>query len=530
MNRRFYIRAGIALLIATLATLYFSYGRSQVAANSFSVSSILSSHNSDQPEAIGISRGNPAALQVGCSTPSFAQAFTSPESVGPDAHYVGVGYINSDTHLDIVTTDNDSASLTILLGDGTGDFTVTASSPFPVGSGPITVEIGDFNEDNKSDLVVTNEGSASLSVLLGNGDGTFVNAPGSPITVGTFPRGVAIGNFNGDSHSDLIVTNGGSDNVSILLGIGNGTFANAPGSPFASGDAPFHAVVGNFNGDANADLAIALLGDGAVRIFLGNGNGTFTQAGLQIPVGTFTSFLALGDFNGDTNQDLAAVNRISANMVILLGNGSGGFSQAPASPYNTGSAPMVVAAADLNFDGKIDLAVANESNANTFVYLGNGNGTFGPPTTLTKGQLPTHLAIADFNEDNRPDIATSDAGDNTVTILLNTCNACLPITVNPMPISSGTVGSSYSQSFSANGATAPYTFSLTGTLPAGLTFSDPVLSGTPTQSGSFPITITATGSDGCTGSRNFTLVINCQTITVDPTTISSGPVGVAYSQ
>ncbi len=555
MNRFVYVRGGITIALATLAILFFGYHRNRVVASSFSASIQPNSQGIGKQKQLGFCRNdwgeqfflgsaaaellfNPARLagisvprtfQQGCTLPNFTQAVTSPESVGVDAHYVGVGYINADTHLDIVTTDNDSASLTILLGTGTGDFTVLPDH-IPVGVGPVTVEVGDFNEDGKSDLVVTNETSGTLSVLLGNADGTFVNAPGSPITVGTFPRAVAIGNFNGDSHSDLVISNGGSDNIAILLGTGSGTFTNAPGSPFVSGDAPFHTVIGYFNNDANADLAIAMLADGAARIYLGNGNGTFTQAGAPITLDTFTSFLALGDFNNDNKVDLAAVNRIGANMHVLLGDGLGGFSQAPGSPYSTGSAPMVVATSDLNLDGKLDLAVANENNANTFVYLGNGNGTFGAPTTLLKGHLPTHLAIADFNEDNRPDIATSDAGDNTLTVLLNTCGACPPITINPSAISSGTVGSSYSETFTASGASAPYTFSVTGTLPNGLTLNNATLSGIPTQPGSFPITITAMDVNGCTGSRNFTLVINCQTITVNPSSIPAGTVNTAYNQ
>ncbi|MBP6820062.1 MAG: putative Ig domain-containing protein [Acidobacteria bacterium] len=466
---------------------------------------------------------------MGCTTPSFAAAPTSPEAVGADAHYVGVGYINGDSHLDIVTTDNDTASLTILLGDGTGNFTVTPSTPFPVGTNPVTVEIGDFNHDNKSDLVVTNEGSNSLSVLLGDGTGNFINAPGSPIAVGAFPRSVAIGNFNGDANSDLVVTNGGSDTLSILLGNGDGTFTPSLGSPVTSAGAPFHAIIGQFNADAFFDLAVANLGAGTMTIFLGNGSGSFTQFGSAIPVGTLTAFLAQGDFNGDSKTDLAAVNRISENLVVFLGDGNGGFTQAPGSPYPVGIAPMAVAAGDLNLDGILDLAVANETGGTTSIFLGNGNGTFNLSTLVTKGQLPTHMALADFNEDGKLDIATSDAGDNTVTILLNTCSACTVINVNPATIPTATVGTSYTESFSGSGGAAPYGLALTGTLPTGLSFNDPTLSGTPTQFGSFPITVTATDFNGCAGSRNYTLVVNCQTITVDPATIPSGTAGTAYA-
>ncbi|MDX2044585.1 MAG: putative Ig domain-containing protein [Acidobacteriota bacterium] len=468
--------------------------------------------------------------QMGCTLPSFAQAPTSPESVGLDPHYVCVGNFNADNHLDIITTNSDENTLSVLLGDGTGNFTETPGPRIPTGIDPITVEDGDFNNDGKSDIAITNQGSASLTILLGNGDGTFVQAMGSPITVGTFPRAVAVGSFNGDANQDLVVSNGGSDNLTILLGNGDGTFAETVGSPMPAGDAPFHSVIGNYNGDANADLAVANLGEGTVRIFLGDGLGGFIQPNPAIPVGDITSFIAKGDFNGDTFEDLAVTNRISANLVILLGNGTGGFSQAPGSPYNTGLDPMVVAAADLNLDGKLDLAVANESAANTFVFLGNGNGTFGSPTTLTKGQVPTHLAIGDFNEDTKPDIATSDAGDRTVTILLNTCNNCQPITLSPETIPAGTAGTGYSETFTATGGTAPYTFSLSGTLPTGMSLSGDTLSGIPTQTGSFPVTVTATDINNCTGNRNYTLVVNCQTITVNPATLSDATAGTNFNQ
>ena len=548
------VRVAIGLLIFTLAAGFLINDRSRSASASSNPTSVGAAtlsfkqktdwQNTDglsgktfragrlsQPFNFGLA--SPNLFQTGCPTPSFAQAPTSPESVGLDPHYVCVGHFNADSNLDIVTTNSDENTLSVLLGDGTGNFTETPGPRIPTGIDPITVEDGDFNNDGKSDLAITNQGAASLTILLGNGDGTFAQASGSPISVGTFPRAVAVGNFNGDANQDLIVSNGGADNIGVLLGNGNGTFTNAPNSPFATGDAPFHAVIGNFNGDAHSDFAVALLGDSAIRIYLGNGNGTFTQSGSAIPAGTFTSFLALGDFNEDNFQDVAAVSRLSSNMFVFLGNGTGAFSQAAGSPYGTGVAPMVVATDDVNFDAHLDLVVANESNANTFVFLGNGSGGFGSPTTLNKGQLPTHLAVADFNGDNRPDIATSDAGDAAVTILLNTCTACFPITVNPATIASGTAGSNYSQIFSATstGGTGPYSFNLTGTLPTGLTFSVDTLSGTPTQTGSFPIIVTAIDNNtSCTGNRNYTLVINCQSISVDPASIPNGIVGASYSQ
>ena len=550
MSKPFYVRAAIAIVLFALATFVFSNYRSKVTASSFLFSSNPTSKSAgNQPDnfcgntlaeqivgrysaaellsssLLVNASGTSKALFTGCSSPSFTAAPTSPEPAGDNPHYVAIGYINADSHLDIISTDYDADSITIFLGDGTGNFTIFGS-PIPVGDQPVTAEIGDYNNDGKQDVAVCNQLSDNVSILLGNGDGTFT-AAGLPIAVGDAPRTVVKGFFNADGNLDLVTTNGGSNNLTILLGNGDGTFS---ASTLAGGFAPFHAVVGNFNGDSNSDLAVANLGGGTVSIFLGNGSGGFTQFGSEISVGSFSSYIAMGLYNGDANLDLAVCNRLSNNVVVLLGNGSGGFSQAAGSPYAVGSAPMGVATGDLNQDGILDLAISNENSANTTILLGNGSGGFGSPTPVNKGLLPTHLALADFNEDSKLDIATSDGGSDTITILLNTCTSCPSITVSPATISSGTVGSGFSETFSASGGLSPHTFSLTGTLPNGLTFSGATLSGTPTQSGSFPITINAMDTNGCTGSRNYTLVINCQTITIDQSTILSGTAGSPYSQ
>ena len=467
---------------------------------------------------------------AGCSTPTFNNGPNSPITVGDNPHYVALGYLNADTHIDMVTTNYDAGTISILLGNGTGSFTVTGPA-ITVGTQPVTAEIGDYNNDTKQDLAVTNQISNNMHILLGNGDGTFSNASGSPITVGSSPRAVVKGYFNGDNNLDLAVSNGGSNNLSILLGNGNGTFSPASGSPLAGGGAPFQTVVAKFNNDNHFDLAVANIGEGTVRIYLGDGNGGFTQFGSAISSGQFTSYIALGHFNADANIDMAVTNRVSNNMIILLGNGNGGFSQPSGSPYSVGAAPMGVAVGDLNLDGKQDIAVSNENSANTTVRLGNGDGTFGQSYLLTKGRLPTHIAVADLNEDNKPDVATPDGGDDTITVLLNGCSGCMPFTISPNSIAAGTVGTAYTnQNFTVSGGIAPYNVSLTGALPTGMSFANATLSGTPSQPGSFPITINATDFYGCSGSRNYTLTVNCQAIDVGPTNIATGVVNSFYSQ
>ena len=155
------------------------------------------------------------------------------------------------------------------------------SPTFAVGTSPDAQAVGDFNGDGKPDLVVVNQGANTMSVLLGNGDGTF--QPKTDYATGTSPEGVAVGDFNGDGKADVAVANTGSDSVSILLGNGDGTFQ--PRTDIALPLTPVALTVGDFNGDGKADIAVATENSTSddVTMLIGNGNGTF-----QPPVTTVT--------------------------------------------------------------------------------------------------------------------------------------------------------------------------------------------------------------------------------------------------
>src|SRR5947209_5364783 len=192
----------------------------------------------------------------------------------------------------------------------------------PVGTQPLSVGMGDFNGDGRRDLAVANWGSNTVTILLGNTSGAFTQASGSPITVGTAPQSVAVGDFNGDGRPDLAVANGGTSTVSILLGNGNGTFTQAAGSTIAVGTTPRWLAAGDFNGDGTPDLAVANEGSNTVSILLGSGNGTFTASGSPIAVGASPELVAVADLNGDGTPDLAIANTASNTVSILLGNGN----------------------------------------------------------------------------------------------------------------------------------------------------------------------------------------------------------------
>jgi len=174
-------------------------------------------------------------------------------------------------------------------------------------------------------------------------------------------------------------------------------------------------VVGDFNGDGIADVAVANYGNNNVSVLLGNGDGTFRPA-LNFPVGILPSAVAIGHFNGDAAQDLAVTNSLSNDVSVLLGNGDGTF-QAPQN-FGVGSAPLAVAVGSLNSDGVQDLAVANFTSNNVSVLLGNGNGTFQAALTFAVGTNPESVAVGDFNRDGVPDLAVANFNSNTVTVLL----------------------------------------------------------------------------------------------------------------
>ncbi len=282
---------------------------------------------------------------------------------------------------------------------------------------PIAVAVGDFNADGLQDLAVANHDSNTVSVLLGVGNGDFQEAPQSPIAVGTTPVWIAVGDFNGDGKPDLAVANVNSDTVSVLLGNGDGTFQAA--QTFAVGDGPTSVTAGDFNRDGVQDLATGNWFSGDVSVLLGIGNRTFEQPA-SLPSGVSVISPAVGDFDGDGKLDLAVANYSNNNISVFWGNGDGTFQQPPLIVPSGGALPNCVVVGDFNGDGKLDLAVANSGNPNLIppdpgnvaVLLGNGDRTFQAPQTYAVGHTPLTVAVGDFDGDRVPDLAVANFGDS----------------------------------------------------------------------------------------------------------------------
>jgi hypothetical protein len=469
---------------------------------------VAADFNGDTKKDLAIANGGTGVdvfLGVGDGTfGSPANFATGTAEVSSNPLALAAGDFNGDTKVDLVTANQGSGNLSILLGNGNGTF--AAFVQIGGGGSPNHVALGDFNSDNKSDIAVANYSQQTVSVLMGNGNGTFAS-PISYAIASEYATAVAVGDFDGDTKSDLVATN--QNSVWILLNDGGGTFAAAV--QYQAGAAPRHVTTGDFNGDGDLDVATAN-GSYDASILFGNGDGTLDPA-IHYAADVGPSFVTTGDFDAATGVDVAVANTTSNNVSILLNSGDGTFvarenyghsagnnvtigdfngdgladtattNQSVVTvrfgdgtgrlgagvTHNAGTTPIAAAAgdfngdarndlavanandtiqilianssgfeaavpilvggsiaqivvSDLNLDGKNDLALANYGNDNATVLLGNGNGTFATPVSYATGENPNGIAVGDFNNDNKKDLATADYSDDTISILLGNGN------------------------------------------------------------------------------------------------------------
>jgi len=276
---------------------------------------------------------------------------------------------------------------------------------------PVGMIEGDFSRNGIPNLAVANHQCPPPQLCVLSHSDIAILLEGSPSATepvtGPSPVSIVSGDFNGDGFLDLVTINEGTIStgatISTLLGKGDGTFEAHADTPIPGGLGPGIVAAGDFNGDGNLDLVMT--DPSGISILLGNDNRTFGISA-SYNTGNLPVFVAVGDFNGDGKLDLAVSDVMANTISILLGNGDGTF-QSPVD-YSAGPFPENILVADFNHDGKADLAVL-DNNSNVSIYLGNGDGTFKTKVDYPAGTANTALSTGDFNGDGIPDLAASDS-------------------------------------------------------------------------------------------------------------------------
>jgi hypothetical protein len=319
--------------------------------------------------------------------------------------------------------------MTVLLGQGGGRFRVAPRSPIGLPHPSTEMVLRDLNGDGTPDLALANHDSYGVVLLFGDGNGGFALAPHSPVVMkeGQRPHthGLNAGDLNGDGKSDLVSVNSDDNDVSVAFADGKGGFTRAAAS-FAVGPSPYPGALGDLNGDGHLDIVSTSAARrspqqgasaGGLTLLFGDGRGGFRA--VPVPLRTTSpGFVAVADVNGDRKPDLAATHLERSELTILIGDGTGAFNEAAGSPFDMGHATWHAAVADLNGDGKADVAAAAGDGVR--VMIGDGRGGFqpAPGSPFATGKGTWQLVAGDVNGDGKPDVVTSDLEGRSVTILL----------------------------------------------------------------------------------------------------------------
>ncbi|MHC4217310.1 MAG: FG-GAP-like repeat-containing protein [Planctomycetota bacterium] len=338
--------------------------------------------------------------------------------------------LNNDGFTDLTIVNEDTADLRVFLNlaDGTGAYAAFMQPTFPVNDRASPSEPTDFDGDGFADICVANINTNSVSILLGQGDGTF--GPQQEITVGAAPRGIAVLDVDGDGDVDIANTNSAGSNLSILINDGAGVFG-APIFHEGGGMGEWALAAADMNDDGILDLVVGARTSQTIIVNTGNGDRTFTVAGSS-SAGGAVWMLGCGDVDGDGTEDVAAVNSSSNNGAILLGDGLGNLS-AP-DTYGTDPFPLATDLGDLNGDGRLDW-VTSSFAGDWWVFTNDGDGTFSFDQERPAPQAASCALLVDIDNDADLDLAAIDELADVV-ILEKNAGTAIPGDLN----GDGTVG------------------------------------------------------------------------------------------
>ncbi len=374
--------------------------------------------------------------------------FIGSQVISSDARYDGLSF----AEIKVRNSDDDCAGANCDAGVSDASIVSDASSdasssdagvcsalltlqPSPIGltADNTAVALGDFNGDTYLDAVITGRFAKVVSLLLGNANGTFQNP--TTYSTGANPLGIAVGDLNGDTKLD-VVTAGTTPAINVLLGNGTSASTFQGKVAYTTGAGTQDVVLGDIDGDTKLDAITANYTDNSVSILIGNGDGTF-KTKVDYAAGQGAARVAVGKLDTGMSVDVVVLNATDNTVGVLLGNGAGALQTMVT--YPTDVAPTGLALGDVNNDGKIDIVVSTSSGAISpsvvSVLLGNGDGTFAAKSSVATGKYPSNVALADMDGDGKLDILTACAGDSTISFHRGNGNGTF---VAVQPFSNGT--------------------------------------------------------------------------------------------
>jgi hypothetical protein len=377
---------------------------------------IVADFNKDSQLDIAVAnyRNNDINVLRGFGNGTFDDASVYSTGVNSLPSSLAVGDLNNDSWTDIVVANQGEDNIGVFLGFNYATFsnqTIYVNGGVPT---PYYIAVGDFNNDHRWDIVVANRDIGNIGVYLGYGNGTFPEQMTYWMGTSTSPVSIAIGDFNNDNQADLVVANSAVNNIDILLGYPNGSFQAYTRYWTGYSSLPVSVATADFNRDNKLDIVVANQNSGDVGIFFGYGNGTFAeQVSYWMLYGSHPVWVVVGDFNSDTFLDIAVANGVGNNIGVLLGYGNGSFTKIAYFSTGNSSGPDSIAIGDLNNDNHMDIAVTNRNGQNVGIFFGYGDGTFGPQITYSTGSKSdlTSITVGDVNNDKILDILVSDMSD-----------------------------------------------------------------------------------------------------------------------
>ncbi|CAF1192554.1 unnamed protein product [Adineta ricciae] len=385
---------------------------------------IVDINNDTQLDIISACGGlDSVSVFLGYGNGSFTEQITSFVGLGSYPWYAVTGDFNKDGQLDVASANYGRGDIGVAYGYGNGSFGNLQTYSTGIGSNPTHVQISDFNSDSWLDIITTDENRNSVGIFYGYSDGTFASMSIVPNEELSRVYGVAIGDFNNDKKLDFTITNNANQDMIVFLASGAEPFGGQTTFAVGEGSHPSSVVIGHFNNDSQLDIALTNSGTNSIGVMLGYGNRMFSNVKIY-PIDNFYPLsLAIGDFNDDSVTDIVVVNPDNDNIVILIGYGDGSFFTLIT--YSTGpsSHPISVAVGDFNRDEQLDLVVANFGTNNVCILNGLGNGTFTNQTwfPMEYDSRPRWIVFKDLNDDSWSDIIVTTYGTNNIKVLLNLC-------------------------------------------------------------------------------------------------------------